>query len=234
MLLCPMGLMCLMGVGFVKPRLVFVHGIGGARQVDVDQKRWVGALARGARQAGHSRAAERLADGSLAEVVFTYYGDLFQHVQAQGPGGIDLEEAETVLLSEFLTEVVTTHCHTEDATSSAVLADALAQLQPDGQAQGTGDLFRRTINAATTLLGARPWGGAGQWASGKLLLRDLSQVARYLARSEPDGALCTLDSRIRGALAAALGPGPTVVIAHSLGTVVSFETLRVMQNPGYH
>jgi pimeloyl-ACP methyl ester carboxylesterase len=220
-----MGLMCFDG-GPMMPRLVFVHGIGGSRQADVDRERWVGALARGAREAGHSRAAESLVGGSLVEVIFTHYGDLFQHTQAQGPGGIDLDEAETILLSEFLAEVVATHCHAADTATSAALTDALAQLRLDRQQQGIGDLVRRAINAATTLLGARPWRGAGQWASGKLLVRDLSQVARYLARSEPDTDLRTLDTRIRRVLAAALGPGPTVVIAHSLGTVVSFETLH--------
>jgi pimeloyl-ACP methyl ester carboxylesterase len=220
-----MGTVWLMG-GVVAPRLVFVHGIGGPRRVDADRGHWISALVRGARQAGHSKAAQSLADGSLAEVVFAYYGDLFQRAQAQGAGSADLDEDEAVLLTELLGEVVDTHLDAHDGRDDESLARALAQLRPSGEAEGTGDLIRRATNAATTLLGARPWGRAGQWVSGQLLVRDLAQVARYLARGEPDENERTLDMRIRDVVAGALGPDPAVVIAHSLGSIVSFEMLH--------
>jgi hypothetical protein len=59
----------------MRPRLVLVHGIGKPRCPDVDRGEWTAALAAGARRAGHSRAAEKLIAGDLAEVVFAYYGD---------------------------------------------------------------------------------------------------------------------------------------------------------------
>ena len=175
-------------------RLVFVHGIGGPRRVEVDRERWISALARGARQAGHSKAATSLVDGSLAKVVFAYYGDLFQRQHGQGPGVTRLDEDEAVLLNELLAEVVEAHHDTPDGPADARVARALAQLRPRGEAEGAGDLVRRAINAATTLLGAGPWGRAGQWAGGKLLVRELAQVARYLARGEPDRDKRTLDA----------------------------------------
>lgn len=208
------------------PRLVLVHGVGEPRRPAVDQERWISALANGARRAGHSRAAESLIAGDLAEIVFAYYSDLFTRPQRQGTGGIDLDQDAAVVLHALLAEITDAHCDAQDGPPDTGLAHARAQLRQRGTAQGAGDLVRQTINAATTLLGARPWGRAGQWAGGKLLVADLAQVARYLTRGEPDGDGRTLDARIRAVVADALGPGPAVVVAHSLGTVVSFEALH--------
>lgn len=214
------------------PRLVFVHGIGGPRQADTERERWISALAEGARRAGHSRAAARLIDGGLADVVFAYYGDLFESAQAQGLEAKDMIGDAAILLNELLAEVVEAHRDEPSAADQARLSHALAQLSPQKQKQkqeqeqGVGDVVRQTVNAATTLLSAGPWARAGQWAGGKLLVRDLAQVARYLVRGEQAGDLQTLDARIRGVIVEALGPGPAIVIAHSLGSVVAFEALH--------
>jgi hypothetical protein len=202
-----------------------VHGIGGPRRPENERAEWIEALAEGARKAGHSAAADRLCDGTLAEVVFAYYGDLFLRPQAQGAAGAELDADEAGLLVEFLAEVIEQHRDDPDVDPDA-LDRAMARLRPPGQAQGALDPVRQSINAATTLLDAGPWRAVGQWAAGRLLVGDLAQVARYLARGEanPDGR--TLDERIRAVVAEAFGPGPAVVLAHSLGTVVSFEALH--------
>ena len=228
------------------PRLVLVHGIGKPRRPRADQDRWISALAAGARRAGHSLAAERLIAGELAEIVFADYGDLFAPAGRQGAGGVDLSQREADLLHALLAEITEAQISAgpvsaEPVTEArgaarsadgdhrgAALAQARAQLRLDrtGTAQGPGDLVRQSVNAATTLLGARPWGGAGRWTSGRLLVADLSQVARYLSRQEPDESGRTLDQRIRSVVTAAIGAGPAVVVAHSLGTIVGFEALH--------
>ena len=213
------------------PRLVLVHGVGKPRRQAVDRDRWISALADGARRAGHSLAAERLIAGELAEIVFAYYGDLFAAGHRQGAEGSGLTQQEAELLHALLSEITEAQCdaHPDDGGQpGAALASARAQLRlgETGTAQGAGDLVRQSINAATTLLGARPWGRAGQWAGGKFLVADLAQAARYLSRGEPDPAGQTLDARIRAAVAASIGPDPAVVVAHSLGTVVGFEALH--------
>jgi pimeloyl-ACP methyl ester carboxylesterase len=121
------------------------------------------------------------------------------------------------------------HCQAHHGPPDSALTRVHAQLREAGTAQGPLEPVRLAINAATTLLAARPWGRMGQWASGKLLVADLRQVTRYLSRDEPDSDGRMLDERIRARVAAALGPGPAVVIAHSLGTVVSFEVLHHAQ-----
>jgi hypothetical protein len=207
------------------PRLVLVHGIGGPRQADLERQRWVAALAEGARKAGHSAAADRLIGGTLADVVYAYYGDLFRRKQSQGDGNGELDAAEANLLAELLAEIIGEH-RGEPNVNQQDLDRAIARLQPKGQPQGTMAVVKRAADAATTLLDAGPWRGGGQWISGKLMIGDLAQVARYLARREADPAGHLLDQRIRTVVTKAIGPEPTVVVAHSLGTVVSFEALH--------
>jgi hypothetical protein len=236
----------------MRPRLVFVHGIGGPRRVDHERDRWTRALAEGADRAGHTAFAAELLDGKPVETVFCYYRDHFDRPQAQGGAGVPLDEAEARILVDLLTELVDAHLVATNTTAGSTtdpttdptagptadaaelsrpLIRARAQLQPAGAAQGAGDLLRRAINAATTLLSVAPLRRAGQWGSGKLLIADLAQVARYLARGESDAQGQTLDARIRAHLRAALGEGPAIVIAHSLGSVVALETLHEHTGP---
>ncbi|WRZ95481.1 alpha/beta hydrolase [Streptomyces sp. NBC_01007] len=204
-------------------RLVFIHGIGGPRRVEVDRDRWTAALAQGAKAAGHTKAASELLEGSLADVVFAYYGDLFHKPGAQGTTDPGLVDAEAEELVELLAEIIETQIELAIGPGEAsALRQALAELRPAGNVpQGAGNVVRACINASTTLLDAGPWRKGGQWAGGKFLVRDLNQVARYLARNRN-----ALDVLIRSVVAQAIGTGPSIVVAHSLGSVVAYETLH--------
>ncbi|WP_418959947.1 hypothetical protein [Streptomyces tritici] len=210
------------------PRLVFVHGIGGPRDPAAELAHWSAALATGMRAAGHSAPASALEAAPGDHAAFVSYADLFGRPQAQGG---DDETTEAELLAALVTELVDEAAELAerdgaDPEELRLLAHARAEAAPEGQQQGAPDLARRALNAVTTLLSLRPWGGAGEWVTPKLMVRHLSQVARYLARAETDGDGTTLDARIRARVAAALGDGPSVVVAHSLGTVVALETLH--------
>lgn len=208
-------------------KLVFVHGIGSHRIAEEDCRRWVSALAEGARRAGHSQLAADLVTGDPVPVVFAYYRELFGKPQAQGTGAYDLDTEQVALLVDLLTEVVDAQLAQERPEPvRSELLHARAQLVPDGQPQGVGGLARRAVSAATTLLGIGPLHHGGQWISGRVMVRDLAQVVRYLARGEPDGDGLTLDQRIRARVVEALGEGPSVVVAHSLGSVVALEALH--------
>ncbi|MFG3053051.1 alpha/beta hydrolase [Kitasatospora sp. NPDC048239] len=213
----------------MKPRLVFVHGIGKPRDAASELDAWLDALTSGARAAGHLRRAEALLRGDQVDVRFAYYTDLFTADGAQHaapPEDVNGAEAESV--AELLLDALDTRLVDPQGEHEArVLRRARAQLSPEGEQQGIGDAFRRTLNAANTVLalpGLRTFGG---WASAGIMVSYLGQVKRYLARQERDGAGLSLDQRIRGRVAAELNPtGPTVVVAHSLGTVVTFEALH--------
>ncbi|WP_406863913.1 hypothetical protein ABZO31_27165 [Streptomyces sp. HUAS MG47] len=209
------------------PRLVFVHGIGGPRDPAAELAHWSAALAAGMRAAGHSALAASLEAAPGAHAAFVPYADLFGRPQAQG-GDDTLDEAGLLaaLVTELVDEAAELASADDDPEALGILAHARAEAAPTGQQQGAPDLARRALNAVTTLLSLRPWDGAGEWLTPKLMVRQLGQVARYLARAEADADGATLDERIRARLAAALGDGPAVVVAHSLGTVVALETLH--------
>jgi hypothetical protein len=198
--------------------LVFVHGIGGHRDAAAECRRWTEALALGARKAGHSALAERLPE---IPIRFAAYRDLYDDPGAQGDD-LDLDPEAEAILVDLLAEVIDSHSPEDtDESTRWALDQAREQLDPSGQAQGTGSVVARAIDAATTLMGIAPLRRAGQWLSGRLMLADLAQVARYLAR-EPG----SLDVRIRGRLLGELDTDTSVVVAHSLGTIVAFETLH--------
>lgn len=203
----------------MKPRLLFVHGIGGPRRADDERRRWTEALAAGMVNAGHSRLAEGLAGFDIS---FAYYQDLFTDPHVQGD---TLGDADAELLLELFEDLIAARlAEAEDEATIAALTDASAELRSDDAGQGAGDAVRRVLNAATTLLGIGA--GAGQWLGARLLVRDLAQVARYLGRRQPDEHGRTLDQRIRDRVLQAMGDGPAIVVAHSLGSVVSFEALQ--------
>ncbi|GAB7046583.1 hypothetical protein [Catenuloplanes indicus] len=204
--------------------MVFIHGIGAPRQVEQERSAWTSALAEGALAAGHSRFASDLKSGA-AETVFVHYGDLFSVPGAQGTAD-DLTEDEGRLLAEFMTDIIDEQLEDAEGDDARVLRNARAELVPNGPEQGLLQPVGRSINAATTLLSIPGLSRAGQWLSAKLLVRDFAQVARYLARAEPDAAGHPLDDRIRGRLHFALANSPQVLVAHSLGSVVAWETLH--------
>ena len=88
----------------------------------------------------------------------------------------------------------------------------------------SGAVARTVLTAANTLLaspGLRTFGG---WVSAAIDGRQLRQVARYLRRKEADEQRLTLDARIRRRVEQNLDPaGPTLVVAHSLGSVVALR-----------
>lgn len=209
-------------------RLVFIHGIGPARDVEKTRTEWIEALARGAGRAGHRQLASHLADSSEFEVVFAYYGDLFTDPGAQGGGGEPEDDEGSAFLHAYLLEVV------EERLAELDPADpeaeqwrrAREELLGEGVAQGPGSVGRQVLNVAGAVMSFGPLSRPGQWAGRKLLVRDLSQVGRYLRRREPGADGRTLDERIRARIHAAIDDRPAVVIAHSLGSVVAVESLH--------
>ncbi|MEW2139811.1 hypothetical protein AB0892_25045 [Streptomyces sp. NPDC005409] len=232
----------------MQARLVFVHGIGGLRDPARELTVWTRALASGMRAAGHGAAARDLLSGTSggpAGHVFVHYADLFTRGQAQGgdvlgapgaAGAAALEDAaEAEILSELLVAwvdgVAAGHAERSDERDRRILDHARAQARPRAQEQGSLAVVRRALNVATTLLALKPWGGAARWITPKMMVSHLAQVARYLARGEPDDQGVSLDRRIRARVCEAIGNGPAVVVAHSLGSVVALETLHQLAAP---
>ncbi|MFB6615465.1 hypothetical protein ACIGFK_01185 [Streptomyces sp. NPDC085524] len=215
-------------------RVVFVHGIGGPREPAGELGRWSEALAAGMHAAGHADQAARLTAGSSVGKAFAYYGDLFAAPRAQGEGVWSPGEEEAAVLARLLDDVVESLVaenaeETDPGRRRAerqVLDHARALTERRTQSQGSGEILRKALDVATTLLELRPWRSVGTWVAPKLMVRELAQVARYLSRGEQGAAGGSLDERIRARVLEALGDGPSVVVAHSLGTVVAMEALH--------
>jgi hypothetical protein len=137
------------------------------------------------------------------------------------PGDDEAQE-----LKPALAEMIEALGRKPETSGDGRLDAATAQLDPGGQPQGTGQVARRFLNAATTLCDTRLLRGFGQWSGARAMIWDLRQVNRYLCRQEPDETGATLDQRIRGRLTAVMDDGPTIVVAHSLGTIVAYEALH--------
>lgn len=185
-------------------RIVFVHGIhqqGKSPEKLADE--WLGALDPALHAAGYS--------GAALKPDIPFYGDVLYELSdrrggpavAQGVGGVPDEEAE--FLSEGMEEIAAKDDRVDEAAIDAV-ADAIVT------DQGLLSMSRRTNAIARVIEGLSPL--HGDWA-----LHVLHQAWVYLRKP---GA----GEQVDAIVAPHLSNGPAIVVAHSLGTIVSFKLLR--------
>ncbi|MEU5531698.1 hypothetical protein [Streptomyces sp. NPDC020362] len=214
-----------------KPQLLFLHGIGGLRDTVSDRRRWLQALAAGARNAQMPDVISALTQGWLADVTFANYSDLFNRRGTQGGAAGTLDEQEVPFLAELLDSMLEELAEQFPPQTSPhdarVISDARFQLDAvvqGRQAQGTGDIGRRLVGVTTTMLRLPGLRQAAQWMNGWAVLSQLAQVGRYLDRRAKKAQL---GAAIRARVLEGLDPTrPLVVVSHSLGTVVSYEALQ--------
>ncbi|MGW2639950.1 alpha/beta fold hydrolase [Streptomyces sp. NPDC001348] len=214
----------------MRPALLFVHGIGGARDPRAECTAWLEALAVGVRKADGPGESSAAALNGLAEPAFAYYGDLFAARRPLGMAGVD--PADTEELRDLLDELIEVRLELgPDPRERRILEHARAELRPPRPARNAGEPIRRIVSVCTTLLALPGLRRAGQWAGGRLMAGHLAQVTRYLGRTERDATGLTVDRRIRERVLELLDAArPAVVVAHSLGSVVAMEALH--HHPG--
>ena len=184
-------------------RIVGVHGVGKQRLgSNTLLKDWEPALADGLDRAG----GPQLVSGDLH---MAFYGDLFRpagHTLAVGDPMFtadDVDEPEAELLMEWWAA-----CARVDPAVPPPGADTLARSP------------RAVQTALRVLQHSRFFGGL----SLRALVFDLKQVRRYLTDED-------LRVAARRKVEEAIGPDTRVVVAHSLGSVVTFEAL--CERPGH-
>jgi len=189
-------------------RLVFVHGRAQEGKDAVALKaEWVGALRKGLVKGG---LALPLAD---ADIRFPYYGDtLAALVDGSGPvpdvvvRGTDPASEDEQRFQQAVLEEVMAVAGITDAQVDAVLDDDVRQRGP---------LNWEWVQGILVAIDNLVPGASG--ASIALATRDVYQYLRN------PGVRRTIDDGVRQAML----PGvPTVVVAHSLGTVVAYNLLR--------
>ncbi|WP_407916802.1 alpha/beta fold hydrolase [Kitasatospora sp. NE20-6] len=209
-----------------------MHGIGGPRDAADELGKWLRSLATGVRAAGHPQLVSGLTMGWAAESRFADYSDLYLPRQAQGGQDGELYDEEAAIVAELLAEMVDSRLPDADELLRRRLLAIREQLHPTGQEQGPGHHVRRLGYLCTSLLSLPGLQQAAQWASGRRLLAAVSQVGRYLGRRTAPGDDRPLDVLARERVLAQLDPDrPSVIVAHSLGTVVALEALQEYPGP---
>lgn len=217
-----------------KPQLLFVHGIGGLRDAAADRRRWLEALAKGAREAELADAISALTQGWSADVTFADYSDLFNRRGAQGGTGGELPESEIPfllgLLDALVEELDERFPPETSPVEARVVRDARFQLDAAAggrQSQGPFAIGRRLVGVTTTVLRLPGLRRTAQWVNGWGLLLHLAQVGRYLDRRANKAEL---GRAVRARILDGLDPArPVVVVSHSLGTVVAYEALHTYE-----
>ena len=198
-------------------RLVFVHGINQQnKDPDTLKKTWIEDLEVGLG-----------APGALAgaEIVMPFYGDVLFDLAGTKPDGAiaqGADAAETNDLSQFLSGGLDELAVAEGISSADIAAEQQSAASDTGVgvAVEQGFPMSRRINAVVSLLEKiSP-------LRGDLALRLLDQAHAYLKRPHVGPAV---DEVVRPAL----GSGTTVVVSHSLGTIVTFKLLRAMAVAGH-
>jgi hypothetical protein len=184
-------------------RVIFVHGINHQRQSsDYVRDEWLHAL----RQALDPADFDLVARQSIS---VPYYGDVLwqctegltaakEELQPQSAGAASGDEAD------FYRSVLT-----ELADEKAI---PVVESSEDAVAQGPFYHNRRTIALARAVQALSP-------LHGRVLLRLLPQAFTYLSRMQ---ATAAVDAIVRPHFQ----NGPCIVVAHSLGTIVTYKLMR--------
>lgn len=203
--------------------IVLVHGIGQEqRAADTLESLWLPNLAGGVRAAGHPGLADALwrdARPGTPNARMAFYADLFAKPGQQGSGELDLASAEQrELANSLLAQLVENAAfRSANPTDRREAEQALHQVRGDlADPQGIGTMIRPLVNA---LVRIGPFARLGFAVAEKLLVTTLREVTLYLTDDD-------IRQRAQQRVADLIGPETRVVIAHSLGTVVAFETLH--------
>jgi hypothetical protein len=197
-------------------RLVLVHGINQQGQDPEHLKTtWIQDLEKGLGQYGAFDAVD---------IEMPFYGDALVEAMALRPTGAIAQGPdpnEDQAMAAFLAEGLE-----EQAAAVGIKRKDISDEQQRPTAGPSGAVaveqgfpMSRRINAIVSLLEQiSPW-------RGDLAVRLLSQAYQYLRKPHVASAV---DAKVRPALQ----KGPAVVVAHSLGTVVSFKLMRELAGAG--
>ena len=185
-------------------RLVLVHGRAQGERTEAEiRAQWLTALQSGCAKAGIAGLPDD------ADVRVPFYGARLDELTAaptalegepvaRGPGG-EPDRLEAALVLEL-------------AGRAGVTDDEVAAELPETVPRGA-ESWPWVLATARSLSKRLPW------LSKAVLRRFTADVNAYLSRP-------AVRREINGMVAAEIGPGPTVVVGHSLGSIVTYCTLH--------
>jgi hypothetical protein len=213
--------------------VVLVHGIAQEQLAAATlEQQWVPALAGGVANYGDQVLADRIwrSGTSAIDIRMGYYATPFIDKDAQGSGGPDRqqlsEEAEQLteeLALAWLRAAAQCAADPRDRTQAQKALNILAADPNDAQGRIRTAVGRPTLNA---LAGLRWFAPFGMTVASKFVWRALSQVTRYLTDDE-------IRSYAQDQVLHWIGPDTRLLIGHSLGSVVAYETLHRAYEAGH-
>ena len=197
--------------------IVLVHGIAQEQRSAAElETEWLPSLAGGLENAGHTPLADRLRDGGFT-VRMAFYGNKFLTPDHQGLEPEPLTADEESIAEQLALDLLRSAADSSNPKDAGEARRELATLTADPHdAQG---IVKATAVRAAATLDRIPWFGRGTLNAASVVNRTLAQVTRYL--DDPaihDYAIEQVNKH--------LTPETRVVIGHSLGSVVAYDTLR--------
>jgi hypothetical protein len=189
-------------------KLVFIHGRAQQKKDSIALKgEWIAAFREGLKKNGLELPIAE------TDIRFPYYGDTLDQLVA----GADLADAAKVIIRgqqsqaerEFIRDIV------EEVRKKAGISEAEVDAEVPPEVVERGPLNWSWVQAVLQVIDRKVPFGSGN--SVALFTKDVYQ---YLTRSGIRDAIDT------GVLAAIEDSEPTVVVSHSLGTVVAYNILR--------
>jgi hypothetical protein len=210
--------------------VVLIHGIAQEQwKADSLEAEWLPALAGGVRAAGHEELADRLwrrrgaVDG--IDVRMAIYADLFLQPGQQGSelGGFASEQE--ALAREVAREwLLRARDRSTDSRDRTTALRELAHLDPAADASQQGpvqEAARHVVNSLARTSWLAPFGMS---LAERFIWKALAQVTAYLTNSAIREAALASVTRL-------VDENTRVLIGHSLGSVVAFETAHRFEQP---
>jgi hypothetical protein len=216
--------------------VVLVHGIAQQNRGEqvLMSTEWLPAMSDGVRKSGNTTLADRIFSGTPGDldVQMAYYGDLFptdtplpepataKELQtAPLPAGADeklIGEFGKAMLDAAATEaaVSTTDRHTAGGAMAVVNGEA-------GPDQGPKELLRPVLNGLASL---RWFSDPVMRVAAPVVWRTVTQVSQYMSDKG-------IRSRSQQRVLDLIDDDTRLVIGHSLGSVVAYETLHHTTQP---
>jgi pimeloyl-ACP methyl ester carboxylesterase len=209
--------------------IVLVHGIAQEQEsADTLERDWIPALAGGIRNAGYSDLADRIRrQGSPSQVIdvrMAFYGGLFLKPGLQGDEADALTGAEAALADALATEWLeraATQSSRPNEKATAARELAYVRHEVGREEAGIGALKRHAVNGLARLRWFAPF---GMGLASRFVYKALGQVTRYLSDE-------VIRSAAQQSVLDLIRPDTRIIIGHSLGSVVAYETIQRLQQP---
>ncbi len=191
-------------------RLALVHGRAqGGRNADEIRGEWLEALRDGCRRAGLQFPT--LSEG---DVRVPFYGDVLEELV--GARGLDASIARGA--TEHSADPVEGRLILEMAARAGITDEELAaELGVDAVSRGPENW--EWVQAALRLLSRK-----APWLAHEALRHFTADVHAYLTRRN-------ITDAVNSIVEAAFGPGPVIVVSHSMGSIVAYWVLRTKTPP---